>query len=176
MPAPPAPFVPAEFHGRLAIVAFIAFAGDDAAAERAIAPFRSLSKPIADMVKPGPYLAMYPPEVPDYRPTAVARTMFVDGVDLQAARTIHEHLSTSDAPMRVAQVRVLGGAMARVPADATAFAHRSRAVMVNVASQSGIARPATSNSSAAAAPDARPGPARRPERRDASQPIPRNDA
>ena len=133
MPAPPAPFVPAEFHGRLAIVAFIAFAGDDAAAERAIAPFRSLSKPIADMVKPGPYLAMYPPEVPDYRPTAVARTMFVDGVDLQAARTIHEHLSTSDAPMRVAQVRVLGGAMARVPADATAFAHRSRAVMVNVA-------------------------------------------
>ena len=28
--------------------------------------------------------------------------------------------------MRVAQLRVLGGAMARVPADATAFAHRDR--------------------------------------------------
>jgi hypothetical protein len=34
---------------------------------------------------------------------------------------------------RVAQIRVLGGAIARVRADATAFAHRSRAVMVNVA-------------------------------------------
>ena len=35
--------------------------------------------------------------------------------------------------MRVAQIRVLGGAMARVPADATAFAHRSSRIMVNLA-------------------------------------------
>ena len=35
--------------------------------------------------------------------------------------------------MRVAQLRVLGGAMARAPADATAFAHRQSKIMVNVA-------------------------------------------
>ena len=35
--------------------------------------------------------------------------------------------------MRVAQLRVLGGAMARIPADATAFAHRTSRIMVNVA-------------------------------------------
>ena len=35
--------------------------------------------------------------------------------------------------MRLAQLRVLGGAMARVPADATAFAHRQSRIMVNVA-------------------------------------------
>jgi hypothetical protein len=35
--------------------------------------------------------------------------------------------------MRVAQLRVLGGAMARVPDDATAFAHRRSRIMVNVA-------------------------------------------
>lgn len=133
MPAPPMPFLPAEVHGRLVILAFIAFAGDDDAAVRAIAPFRSLATPLADMVKPGPYLAMYPPEDPNYRPTAVARTMFVNGIDLRAAKTIHEYLSNSDATMRVAQLRVLGGAMARVPADATAFAHRSKAMLVNVA-------------------------------------------
>lgn len=133
MPAPPMPFLPAEVHGRLVILAFIAFAGDDDAAVRAIAPFRSLATPLADMVKPGPYLAMYPPEDPNYRPTAVARTMFVNGIDLQVANTIHEYLSKSDATMRVAQLRVLGGAMARVPADATAFAHRSKAMLVNAA-------------------------------------------
>lgn len=133
MPAPPLPFLPAEVHGRLVIFAFIAFAGDDAAAERAIAPFRSLATPLADLVKPGPYAAMYPPENPDYRPTAVSRTMFVDSIDLAAARTILEHLSASNAPMRAAQIRVLGGAMARVPADATAFAHRSKPMLVNVA-------------------------------------------
>jgi FAD/FMN-containing dehydrogenase len=35
--------------------------------------------------------------------------------------------------MRVAQLRVLGGAMARVPADATAYAHRTAKIMVNTA-------------------------------------------
>ena len=133
MPAPPMPFLPPEVHGRLVILAFIAFAGDDAAAARAIAPFRALATPLADMVKPGPYLAMYPPEDPNYRPTAVARTMFVNGINLDAARTIHEYLSTSDATMRVAQLRVLGGAMARIRADATAYAHRSKPMLVNVA-------------------------------------------
>ena len=133
MPAPPAPFVPAEVQGRLAILAFMAFAGDDEAAARALAPFRSLATPIADMVKPGPYLSMYPPEDPNYRPTAVAKTMFVNGIDLAAAKKVHDYLSKSDATMRVAQLRVLGGAMARVPADATAFAHRSKAMLVNVA-------------------------------------------
>ncbi|HWP70880.1 MAG TPA: hypothetical protein VNM36_07270, partial [Gemmatimonadaceae bacterium] len=86
-----------------------------------------------DMVKPGPYVAMYPPEDPNYRPTAVARTMFVDAVDLSMATTIHDYLSKSDATMRVAQLRVLGGAMARVQADATAFAHRTKRMLVNVA-------------------------------------------
>jgi hypothetical protein len=35
--------------------------------------------------------------------------------------------------MRVAQIRALGGAMARVPADATAYAHRTKPMLVNVA-------------------------------------------
>jgi FAD/FMN-containing dehydrogenase len=35
--------------------------------------------------------------------------------------------------LRAAQIRVLGGAMARVPVDATAFAHRKSRIMVNVA-------------------------------------------
>jgi FAD/FMN-containing dehydrogenase len=133
MPAPPMPFLPAELHGRLVIMAFIAFAGDDESAQRAIAPFRQLAPPLADMVKPGPYLSMYPPEDPSYRPTAVARTMFVNGIDASAAEVIVDQLSKSDATMRVAQLRALGGAMARVPSDATAYAHRAKPMLVNVA-------------------------------------------
>ena len=133
MPAPPLPFLAAEHHGRLVIFAFMAFAGDDAAAERALAPFRALAAPLADMVKPGPYIGMYPPEDPNYRPTAVARTMFVDGIDAAAAGTIYDYLTKSDATVRVAQLRALGGAAGRVPADATAYAHRSKRMLVNTA-------------------------------------------
>jgi FAD/FMN-containing dehydrogenase len=133
MTAPPMPFVPPEMHGELVIMALLVYAGEVDEGERAVAPFRTLAEPIADMVKPMSYPEMYPPEEGDYHPTAAARTMFLDTVDRDVAETIVGYLRASDAMMRVAQIRVLGGAMARVPAEATAFAHRTSRIMVNVA-------------------------------------------
>jgi FAD/FMN-containing dehydrogenase len=133
MVAPPMPFVPAEVHGRLIIIAMLVYAGEIDVGERAIAPFRALAEPIVDMVKPMPYPDIYPPEEDDYHPVASGRTMFVDAIDRPVAQTIVDYLQASSAQMAVAQIRVLGGAMARVPADATAFAHRSSRIMVNVA-------------------------------------------
>jgi FAD/FMN-containing dehydrogenase len=85
------------------------------------------------MLQPMPYSGLFPPEEEEYHPTAVSRTMFVDTVDGEVAGTIMEHLEASDAPVRVVQLRVLGGASARVPVEATAYAHRQRRIMVNVA-------------------------------------------
>jgi FAD/FMN-containing dehydrogenase len=133
MPAPPLPFLPPDQHGRLVIMATLAHAGDPEASQRAVAPLRTLATPIADMVQPMPYPQIYPPEQEGFHPTAVSRTMFVDQVDREATEGIVEYLQASDAPLRVAQLRVLGGAMARVPAEATAFAHRTSRLMVNVA-------------------------------------------
>jgi FAD/FMN-containing dehydrogenase len=133
MPAPPMPFVPAEHHGRLVVMAMLVYAGNPEAGQRAVAPLRALATPIADLVRPMSYPEIYPPDDGGFHPTAVTRTMFVDQVDRQVAATILEYLRASDASMRVAQLRVLGGAMARVPAEATAFAHRHRRIMVNLA-------------------------------------------
>lgn len=133
MPAPPMPFVPEEHHGKVVIMALMCWAGEVEAGEPALAPFRDLGTPIVDMLKPIPYPEIYPPEDPEYHPTAVARTMFVDTIDRGVAEAILGYLEASDASMRVAQLRALGGAVARVPADATAFAHRSSRIMVNLA-------------------------------------------
>jgi hypothetical protein len=134
MPAPPMPMVPAELHGQLVVMAMLVYAGPVQDGQAAVAPFRALATPLADMVQPMPYPGIYPPEDEAFHPTAIGHTMFVDAIDEPAAATIVEHLRASDAPVRVAQLRVLGGAMARVPADATAFAHRGSRIMVNVAS------------------------------------------
>jgi FAD/FMN-containing dehydrogenase len=133
MPAPPMPFLPEEQHGRLVIMAMMVYTGEVEAGERALAPFRALAEPIADLLRPMRYPEMFPPEQEDYHPTAVGRTMFVDTIDRDTAETIVTYLQASDASMRVAQLRVLGGAMARVPAEATSFAHRRSRIMVNLA-------------------------------------------
>jgi FAD/FMN-containing dehydrogenase len=133
--APPMPFLPEQAHGKLIIMAIMVYAGPVEAGERALAPFRALATPLADMLKPMRYPEIYPPdEVADaYHPVAASRTMFVDQIDRLVAQTIVDRLQRSTAAMSVAQLRVLGGAMARVPVEATAYAHRNSRIMVNLA-------------------------------------------
>ena len=133
MVAPPMPFLPESAHGKLIIMAFLVYAGEVEAGEKVMARFRGLATPLADMLKPMHYPEIYPPEAEDYHPVAVSRNMFVNRIDLPVAKTIVDRLRSSTASMSVAQLRVLGGAMARVPADATAFAHRDSKIMVNIA-------------------------------------------
>lgn len=132
--APPMPFIPEEYYGKPVIMGMLVYAGDAAEGERVVAPFRAIAKPLADMMKPMQYHEIYQPEPEDYHPVGANRTMFVDSVDHDVAKTILDYLtSAKNAMMAVAQLRVLGGAMRRVPADATAFAHRNSKIMVNVA-------------------------------------------
>ena len=134
MPAPPMPFLPAEVHGKLIVFAMLVYVGDAEAGERAVAPFRNLANPLADMLKPMKYPEIYQEEGSgDYHPVAASRTMFIDRVDRSVAETILNHLKASTGSMAVTQLRALGGAMARVPVETTAFAHRKSRIMVNLA-------------------------------------------
>jgi FAD/FMN-containing dehydrogenase len=131
--APPAPFIPAEWHGKPVVMASMVFAGDAGAGARAIAPIRALGPPLADLVRPIRYPQIY--DAPAHpRPGFDAGTnMLVNDFVPRAPEAILEHLETSTAHMAYAQLRVLGGAMVRVPDGATAFGHRGAKMMLNVA-------------------------------------------
>ena len=128
MSAPPLPFIPAEHHGDPVIIAMLCHAGPAEAGEAAVAPFRALATPIVDLVAPTRFRdLLYPDEEEAHR--IVGRTCFLDTFDRDVAARILAHLPSSTATMSSVQLRVLGGAVARVPADATAFAHRDRRIM-----------------------------------------------
>ncbi len=131
MPAPPLPFLAAEHHGRPVVLAMLFHAGPREDAQRALAPFRSIAEPLADLLRPLSYGELYPPENGGGT-RASGRTLFVDSLDRGVAAEILGRLAASTAQMRVAQLRVLGGAMSRVAPEATAFAHRGRRIMVNL--------------------------------------------
>jgi len=128
------PFLAPEYHGKLVVMALMMYAGDPQQGDRAIAPFRALATPIIDMTKPMRYKEIFFPEDESYHPTATSRNLFMKTVDAHLANTIITHLNASDASLRVVQLRVLGGAMARVEPEAAAFAHRTAPIMANVAS------------------------------------------
>jgi FAD/FMN-containing dehydrogenase len=135
MVAPPMPFLPPEVHGKLVVFAMMAHVGDVAAAEQTIGRFRSLAEPLVDMVKPMPYPELFvePEGAEEFHPIAQSHNMFIDEFDGDDARTIIAHIEKSSAMMSATQLRVLGGAVSRVAGDSTAFAHRHRRIMVNVA-------------------------------------------
>ena len=106
------------------------------AGERALAPFRALAIPIADMLRPMSYPEIYPPEDGEFRPMAAGRTLLVDSIDSRRGpETVLTHLRASTAQIApVARLRVLGGAMAqRAPKMPRAFARRKSRIIVNVA-------------------------------------------
>lgn len=127
-------FLPEEQHGSPVITATLCYAGPLDSADRELAPFRAIAEPAVDMLRPMAYPEIYPASEggPALRPAM--RNLLVDDVTPANAETIIiDRLQTSTAAFSAAQIRVLGGAMADVPDEATAFAHRQRKVMMNVA-------------------------------------------
>jgi FAD/FMN-containing dehydrogenase len=133
MKAPALPFIPPEQHGNPVVMARMVYAGEPAAGEKAIARIRSLATPLADTVRPIRYPEMYAgPETPSPA-FSVGTNLLVDELSASGAETILARLETATAAITAVEVRVLGGAMARVLDGATAFGHRRAKLMVNIA-------------------------------------------
>ncbi|HEX5825914.1 MAG TPA: FAD-binding oxidoreductase [Candidatus Limnocylindrales bacterium] len=137
MPLPPAPFVPQELVGTPAVMMLPVFAGPLDQGEAAMAPFRALATPLIDMVGPMPYHAMYELTAGASEPgSEVIRSSFLPDLDEAALDAIVErHHQPAANVLQLTQIRVLGGAVSRIPAGATAFAHRESPVLVAALSQ-----------------------------------------
>jgi hypothetical protein len=102
------------------------WSGDLEAGQRVLDPFRALGQPMVDQTRPMSFGEMYEAngEMPAQYTSAV-RSFMADSLDDAAITALLDHFE--DLPpnsMAVIQFRVLGGAMARIPVEATAFAHR----------------------------------------------------
>ncbi|MFL5651358.1 MAG: FAD-binding oxidoreductase [Chloroflexota bacterium] len=133
MALPPAPFIPAELVGTTSLVIMFVWAGDPADGQAALQPFRDLATPLADMAMPMPYPGIYEMlRDAEQRSLGVHRSRFLSTLDDDAVDAILEAVAAPSSPGAMIQLRVLGGAMARIPATDTAFAHRDAAVMATI--------------------------------------------
>ncbi|MEV6848214.1 FAD-binding oxidoreductase [Actinoplanes sp. NPDC051411] len=133
--APPLPFLPAEVHGKPVVAVLGVWSGNLADGDAATRPFRSLAPVVTDLFGPMPYSAMqsmldplYPRGVWNY-----FRSAFFD--DLDPAPLVEAYSRLPNA-MSELHIHHLGGAMGRVPADATAFGNRNHPFLLNVVARS----------------------------------------
>jgi FAD/FMN-containing dehydrogenase len=132
MAVPPVPFVPEEHHGRMSLVLMFVHAGDPEAGQAAIAPFRAVAAPYGEAAMPMPYPGIYEFTAEGgTRHPSTTRSVFMDALDDESVDAILDALADAPAGSMI-QLRVFGGAMGRVPAGATAFAHRDASVLVAV--------------------------------------------
>jgi FAD/FMN-containing dehydrogenase len=146
MTAPPLPFLPEELHGQVVYLCMMAYSGAPQDAEKALAPFRAITTPIADLVGPAPYSSLYAPDDPAFHALHFSvRQRFVDNIRIEEATRLVNKVNESNAMFRVGEIRVLGGAFGRVPETATAFAHRSCRIMIDFVAATPLAEEVAAN-------------------------------
>jgi FAD/FMN-containing dehydrogenase len=120
-----AAIIPSPDGGRLvaAVVCDIAKEGEG---QRAAMALRELGSVLMDTVAPVPYCTMqrqvdvsYPKGQRHYWKSSFVKTLSDNVLDLAI-----ESANTSPSPLNVIMIEVYGGAVARVPSEATAFGHR----------------------------------------------------
>jgi FAD/FMN-containing dehydrogenase len=131
--APPLPTIPEAWHGRKVAVFLALSAGPADEAEQYVQPFRAAAQPLADLLGPMPYNGMqtivdpfWPKGVHAYfKSTNLAR------LDDQLIEHLAELHRSAPGPQCEIHVHQMGGAVARVPDDATAYAERSMPFVLN---------------------------------------------
>jgi FAD/FMN-containing dehydrogenase len=114
------------------VMVLLCYAGDDETVARgAIEPFLRLGDVRSQDIQKKPYAAMLedaPPLPPSFK--MVGHNGFVRTLNAEVLEILAAHYGQAGAP--IAQIRRLGGAMARVDPQATAFAHRENEALVVV--------------------------------------------
>jgi FAD/FMN-containing dehydrogenase len=109
------------------ILAFlVCYNGPIEEGEKALAPLRAFGPPVADMVQPMPYVALqsmldegFPSGLQVYW-----RSDFLKQLDDAAIDTLIEQYGRITSPLSALLLEQFGGAVKRVPKEATAFPHR----------------------------------------------------
>jgi FAD/FMN-containing dehydrogenase len=132
--APPAPFVPAAWHGRRLCTFAVCHSGDPGDAERDLAPVRALGDPVFDLLGPQPYTEVQS-FLDDTEPDGhhyYWRTEFLAGLEDGLLAGMRELFADCPIPEAELGVLHLSGALNERPADDGAVGNRDARYVLGV--------------------------------------------
>lgn len=134
--APPMPFLPPEEYGKPVVGLVLVWAGDVAEGQKAIAPLREIASPIADVVRPVPYLSIQsmldggaPHGMHYYWKSHRLPNLSDEVIDVLVGRV--ERITS---PFSQISGWAVGGAVSRTDPEATAVGEREVGFEINIVS------------------------------------------
>jgi FAD/FMN-containing dehydrogenase len=131
---PAGPAIRPDLHGRPAVIISCCYAGPPDDGLKVLEPMRRIAQPLFDQVVPRPYLEnqqLNDPTVPHgwyyYWKSAMTAPLDNDLIDVLVA-----HTGQITSPRSYTLIFQLGGSIARVPEDATAYRLRGAAHAINI--------------------------------------------
>jgi FAD/FMN-containing dehydrogenase len=123
---PPLPVIPEELHWRSAMAVACCYAGAVEDGERAVRPLRRFGTPLVDLLAPSPYVAFQGGLDGTVRHGwhYYWKAANLAGLSDDAIAVIADHAYAASSPRSYATMFHMGGAVARVPNEATAYAAR----------------------------------------------------
>ncbi|HEX2037920.1 MAG TPA: FAD-binding protein, partial [Chloroflexota bacterium] len=132
--APPLPFLPPEQYMKPVLVLLLVWAGDPGAGQRAIAPWLRVGKPVAELVRPVPYLTLQsmldasaPHGMHYYWKSHRLPRLSDEVIDLLLGR-----IDAITSPFSQIGGWAIGGAVSRVDPEGTAVGEREEGLELNI--------------------------------------------
>jgi FAD/FMN-containing dehydrogenase len=134
--APPLPAIPAEMHGAPVLIVAAVYSGPPEQGEAAIAPLRALDRPMADLTSRMPFSDVQRAFDEDYPKGRLYywKSSYLPQLPDDAVAMLSRYAGERPSPLSTVEVWTLGGAVARVPEDETAFARRAHPFLFAVES------------------------------------------
>jgi FAD/FMN-containing dehydrogenase len=133
-PAPPAPWLPKEVHGKLIVGLLACYSGKPEDGERAVARIKSFGKPLGDVLVRRPYTQMQSlldatqPKGRRY----YWKSEYLPGVDPQLCEKVIEHAGRIRSPHSAVILFQIGGALNDLPADHSPVGNRDARYVLNI--------------------------------------------
>jgi FAD/FMN-containing dehydrogenase len=132
--APPLPFIPEDLRGKPSIAIAACYSDAEDQGEAVLRPLHSFGPPAADVIGPIPYTALQgmfdegaPAGLHNYW-----KSHYLGALEDDVIEVIVQHAAAMPAPFGQIHLHQLGGAISRVPSEATAFGHRDAAYVLNI--------------------------------------------
>jgi FAD/FMN-containing dehydrogenase len=132
--APDVPWVPAELVGRRGVMSLIEWSGDEAPGLELLAGLRAELQPTASDLSVVPFLTIQTitDEIFAHGLRTYIKAGFADDLSDGLIAAVLERAESIESPISQVELLAMGGAIARVPSDATAFPYREARWLLNI--------------------------------------------